>query len=81
MSWRDHAACAGRTDWPFRTTRKTDARPNLDERDATRVCAGCPVIDECAAFAAAIRPPYGVWAGRVWRPLTPITGHPLEVRA
>lgn len=31
--------------------------------EAAQMCRDCPVIKECAAFAASIRPSAGVWAG------------------
>jgi hypothetical protein len=34
--------------------------------DAYRLCEGCPLLAECGRFAAAYRPPMGVWAGEVW---------------
>jgi hypothetical protein len=30
------------------------------------LCEGCPLLVECGRFAAAYRPPLGVWAGEVW---------------
>lgn len=65
-NWRRHAACLSEADWwPLRESRT--ARPYVDERAAMAVCRGCPVLDECRAFAADVRPVVGVWAGTVWR--------------
>jgi WhiB family transcriptional regulator, redox-sensing transcriptional regulator len=36
-----------------------DARENA----AKAICAGCPVLNECASHALAVREPYGVWGG------------------
>jgi WhiB family redox-sensing transcriptional regulator len=33
------------------------------ELAAKAVCATCPVIQQCAAHALAVREPYGVWGG------------------
>ena len=33
---------------------------------AIAVCARCPVLAECAAYALAAGEPYGVWAGSPW---------------
>ena len=30
------------------------------------MCKGCPMLVECARFAAAYKPPIGVWGGEVW---------------
>ncbi|MEV7907741.1 WhiB family transcriptional regulator [Streptomyces anulatus] len=34
------------------------------ERRAKKICATCPAIAECLAYALAIRPSDGVWAGK-----------------
>lgn len=46
-------------------------------RAAQLVCRSCPVLSRCDAYARAIRPTWGVWAGRVWTPV----GRPLPVPA
>jgi WhiB family redox-sensing transcriptional regulator len=33
------------------------------ERAAKAICGGCPVRQECASHALAVREPYGVWGG------------------
>ena len=33
------------------------------ERTAKAICAGCPVLRECARHALTVREPYGVWGG------------------
>src|SRR4051794_35371648 len=38
-------------------------RRRAREEAAKAVCAGCPVLAECAAHALAVREPYGVWGG------------------
>lgn len=47
-------------------------------RRAQRICAVCPVIDECAALASDLGATDGVWAGRIASdfvsPLTPRYG-------
>jgi WhiB family redox-sensing transcriptional regulator len=54
--WASHASCRF-------------ADPELffsDEGDAgyaLRICAGCPVSEECLAWAVATRATYGVWGG------------------
>jgi WhiB family redox-sensing transcriptional regulator len=39
--------------------------PRRRNRDAAAkaICAGCPVVAQCAAHALAVREPYGVWGG------------------
>lgn len=36
-------------------------------REALELCWGCPVMDECGAYAESDRAMSGVWGGRVWR--------------
>ena len=31
--------------------------------EAKRVCAGCPVVNECRSHSLRAREPYGVWGG------------------
>lgn len=38
-----------------------------DRRAAAGECDGCPVLVECEATALALRPRFGVWAGRDWQ--------------
>lgn len=33
------------------------------ERDAKRICATCPVLDDCRRHAITAREPFGVWGG------------------
>ena len=33
------------------------------ETAAKAICASCPVLQQCAAHALAVREPYGVWGG------------------
>ena len=30
---------------------------------AIKICAGCPVLEECREHALSVREPYGVWGG------------------
>lgn len=32
-------------------------------RQARKVCAGCPVLEQCRAWALATREPHGMWGG------------------
>lgn len=62
--WQLRGACRGADSalffLPERERGPSKARR---ERAAKRVCATCPVIDRCAAFALTTREPYGVWGG------------------
>lgn len=38
-------------------------------RQAVKVCAACPVIEQCAEFAARTKQTHGVWGGKPARQL------------
>lgn len=55
QDWRERAAC-----------QHTDPRLFFGYRHAAAakaVCGGCPVADECLAYALANQEPVGVWGG------------------
>jgi hypothetical protein len=56
--WRSDAACS----WGYDPD-LWFPRNEFEERFAKSVCATCPVIRECEAYARRIRPLYGIWAG------------------
>ena len=56
--WREGAACATRADVDFFAT------DDIGEiARAKAICAGCPVLDDCLAFAIETNQPNGVWGG------------------
>lgn len=63
-SWQERAACA-RFDPRlfFHPTGERGEGSRARERAAKRVCASCPVLEACRAYALAVREPYGVWGG------------------
>ncbi|MEU2874230.1 WhiB family transcriptional regulator [Streptomyces olivoreticuli] len=71
--WNAHAACQGEdTELFFPNGRGPSAR-------AQRICAGCPVIEECREHAERMPERFGIWAGatpqqRGWT----TSGHPLR---
>lgn len=60
-SWKLDAACAADPE-PF----AREAWPPTALERAQAICQACPVVSECAALAAALRPLWGVWAGVEW---------------
>ncbi len=56
-AWRRRAACRGLASGIF--------YPASDEEatEAKAVCDGCPVREECLAYALAAREKHGVWGG------------------
>ena len=62
MDWRDRAACRDADrDLFFPIGRDDVDRPEIDA--AREICARCPVLDDCLAYALATRQPDGVWGG------------------
>lgn len=55
--WRDGAACSGSAAVDF----FADDPMSLQRAKAT--CAGCPVADDCLAYAIETNQPYGTWGG------------------
>ncbi|RZT86927.1 WhiB family redox-sensing transcriptional regulator [Pseudonocardia sediminis] len=62
--WQMRAACRGAGDELFFHP-ALERGPDAVARDdaAKRICAVCPVIEECLAHAMAVQEPYGVWGG------------------
>lgn len=56
-TWRDRARCRGMDPALFHPGRGEDTT------EPKRVCAGCPVRDECLAYALANGEKLGVWGG------------------
>lgn len=62
--WQLRAACRGAdTEQFFHPENERGARRVAREAAAKAICAGCPVIRECAAYALRMREPYGIWGG------------------
>ena len=67
--WEEHAACKGRTELFF--------RPGGVTKQAKRLCARCPVIDQCRTLALQLQAAgdlYGYWAGMTRAERVAITG-------
>lgn len=62
-TWRDYAACAGMSKTDYDTFYGRDTGNNRYDREAKAICAGCPVVDECLAYALAADIRHGVWGG------------------
>lgn len=62
--WQMESACRGEDPSVFfhPEGERGEARA-ARERAAKAICAGCPVLAECATHALAVREPYGVWGG------------------
>jgi WhiB family redox-sensing transcriptional regulator len=61
-SWRDLAACKGRTRLFFPPKAERPQARARREAKANQLCAGCVVLGPCKAFARAHRE-YGYWGG------------------
>ncbi len=62
--WQLQGACRGEDPNAFfhPEGERGAAREDRAEQ-AKRICRSCPVLDECATHALAVREPYGVWGG------------------
>lgn len=62
--WQGDAACRGMASAVFFSPLgERGPRRRRREQRAREVCRGCPVLDDCAAFAVSTRQPFGVWGG------------------
>lgn len=64
VRWRNTAACADPgLDLQVREVFTTEASTTADP-DAVALCAGCPVLVDCAGYTARARGLVGIWSGR-----------------
>lgn len=61
-AWADQAACKGWGQDDF-----ADDLPERPTQEARSRCAGCPVREDCLAFALAQREVWGLWGGLTTR--------------
>lgn len=63
--WRPRAACRGLDPDTFFVSDDVENRAERREREAAAkaVCARCPVVEECLAYALAAGERYGIWGG------------------
>lgn len=62
--WQLRGACRGQdADLFFHPEGERGPARLGRELAAKALCAGCPVVTQCAAHALACREPYGVWGG------------------
>jgi WhiB family redox-sensing transcriptional regulator len=63
--WQLSAACRGiDSDVFFHLSGVRGAARSRREKAAKEICATCPVIQDCLAWALRVREPYGVWGGK-----------------
>lgn len=63
--WQMRAACRGPQAAVFFPPMLPERRDEKRFREASAkaICAGCPVVEECLAYALAIREQHGIWGG------------------
>ena len=62
--WQMHGACRGEDPAIFfHPEGERGPAREAREKAAKAICGGCPVRQECASHALAVREPYGVWGG------------------
>jgi WhiB family redox-sensing transcriptional regulator len=63
--WQLSAACRGLASAAFfHPDGERGASRMRRERAAKKICASCPVIQDCLDWALKVPEPYGVWGGR-----------------
>lgn len=66
-TWRESAACKGQFGHLFYPSQSGERESRHDKRireqQAKRICARCPVTDECLAWALRNHELTGVWGG------------------
>lgn len=83
-AWMADAGCKGSTDIMFPTDRPGGHQRATLARyiaEAQRVCADCPVADECARWATLEQPNAGMYAGVLWHRGHPVKRHVTEIPA
>jgi len=65
LTWMRRGACRGLPTEVFFPPERDLGRPPTpwSPKPAQAVCAGCPVVEECRAWALASRQKDGVWGG------------------
>ncbi len=62
--WQYDGACSGLDSAVFFSPdAERGAAKREREAGAKRICAGCPVIEQCREHALSVREPFGVWGG------------------
>ncbi|WP_037606188.1 WhiB family transcriptional regulator [Streptacidiphilus rugosus] len=63
-SWQEQAACVDYdTRLFFHPAGERGSSFEYREEAAKRICAACPVLEQCRDFALECREEYGVWGG------------------
>jgi WhiB family redox-sensing transcriptional regulator len=65
LDWTDLAACRGSEGALFFSPEVAERKEERTERErlAKRLCAGCPVRDDCLDAAIDRHETYGIWGG------------------
>lgn len=62
--WQMLAACRGMdSDVFFHPDGQRGSARTRREQNAKRICASCPVLQQCREHALRVREPFGVWGG------------------
>jgi WhiB family redox-sensing transcriptional regulator len=80
MEWLERAACADEDPELFFPVGSTGPAVR-DEQEAKRVCARCPVISECLAWALRSGQTSGVWGGTGERERAKLRGRIADARS
>lgn len=64
--WMDRAACKGMDNnlwWPVDGQGRDASSDPAATEPGRRVCAACPVVDDCLTYAVSTRQKSGIWGG------------------
>ncbi|MER6126814.1 WhiB family transcriptional regulator [Streptomyces sp. NPDC001795] len=61
--WQQRAACRGLGSYFYSPQGERGRSRRAREQRALAICARCPVLEACGAFALGAHEPYGVWGG------------------
>ncbi|MBB1029695.1 WhiB family transcriptional regulator [Dietzia sp. SLG310A2-38A2] len=62
-AWAEHGMCQDVPDLFYNAENESKSLRRRKETAAKKLCAQCPVIEQCRAHAVAHRELYGVWGG------------------
>jgi WhiB family redox-sensing transcriptional regulator len=63
-AWQEESNCQGEESELFFLDPQARGKNKRDkEKEAKKICKGCPVVQQCLAHALAVPEFYGVWGG------------------
>jgi len=77
--WQNKGACRSADDTLFfHPEGERGLAQQRRDGAAKRICAACPVLEQCRTHSLIVREPYGVWGGLTENERTAMLAHPLN---